>query len=99
MRAWQRLSGKTRSRRQASRPDAALAEGRARAVHAFDAWRDAAYDVEAASRRWRSAPADDMEAAAWTFSAALEREEKAARDYERACRAWSPPPKLASVGR
>jgi hypothetical protein len=72
---------------------------RAGAVRAFDAWREAAYDVEAAARRWRSTPADDWEAAAWAFSAALEREEKAARAYERACRAWRPPPKLSRVGR
>ena len=85
MRAWPRRSGKAEGRRTDSRAGTAPAEARAGAVRCFDAWRDAAYDVEAASRRWRSAPADDLEAAAWGFFAALDREEKAASEYERAC--------------
>jgi hypothetical protein len=71
---------------------------RAGAIRRFDAWREAAYDVEAASRRWRSASAEDWEAAACGFFAALEREEKAASEYERACRAWSPLPRLSPAG-
>jgi class 3 adenylate cyclase len=69
-------------------PDTRRAEGRASVVRCFDAWREAAYDVEAASRWWRTAPAEDWEAAASGFFAALEREEKAASEYERAWRAW-----------
>ena len=48
----------------------------------FDAWRDAAADVEAAWRRWRSAPPASRAEAALGFFAALEREEKAASVYE-----------------
>lgn len=71
-------------------PGTRRAEGRASVVRCFDAWRDAAYDVEAASRWWRRAPAVDWEAAAAGFFAALEREEKAASEYERVWRAWCP---------
>jgi hypothetical protein len=88
-----------RIRRQGSQPDARRAEVRARAVRCFDAWRDAAYDVEAASRRWRTAQADDWEAAASGFFAALDREEKAATEYERAWRAWCPARRPSPVGR
>jgi hypothetical protein len=87
-----------RSPRRGSRPDARRAEVRARVVRCFDDWRDAAYDVEAASRRWRAARADDWEAAAAGFFAALDREEKAATDYQRAWRAWCPTPRPSPVG-
>ena len=88
LKAWPRRSGKTQSRRRDSQSSAPPAEAaRSQAIRCFDARRDAAYDVEAASRRWRSAPADDWEAAAWGFFAALDREEKAASEYERACTA------------
>lgn len=66
------------------------AGGRASVVRAFDAWREAAYDVEKASRWWRTSPAEDWEAAASGFFAALEREEKAASEYEREWLAWRP---------
>jgi hypothetical protein len=59
---------------------------RARVIRFMDDWREAAYDVEAAARRWRDADPDDREAAAAAFSAALEREEKAAAEYEFAWR-------------
>ena len=65
-------------------------------MQCFDAWRDAAYDVEAASRRWEAALAGDRAEAASGFFAALDREEKAAVVYERAwwacCRALHPSP-------
>jgi hypothetical protein len=73
-----------------SRPDGRRTETRAWVERCFDAWREAAYDVEAAARRWRAGPADDWEAAASGFLAALEREEKAATEYELAWRAWTP---------
>jgi hypothetical protein len=98
MRVWQRRTGKTQGPSRATDPRTPRTEGRARALRCFDAWRDAAYDVEAAARRWRSAPADDWEVAAWAFSAALEREEKAAREYERAWQAWSLPRSLSPAG-
>jgi hypothetical protein len=62
------------------------AGGRATVGRCLDAWREAAYDVKAAARRWRAGPADDWDAAASGFFAALEREEKAATEYERAWR-------------
>jgi hypothetical protein len=40
------------------------AAGRAWAVQCFDAWRDAAYDVDAASRRWETALAGERAEAA-----------------------------------
>jgi hypothetical protein len=85
--------GKSRARLRrfpGSQPDGRQAETRALVERCFDAWREAAYDVEAASRRWRAGPADDWEAAASGFFAALEREEKAATEYELAWRAWTP---------
>jgi len=60
------------------------------AVRCFDSWRAAADDVEAASRRWQTTSPDDRCAAALGFFAALEREEKAAAEYEQAWRAWRP---------
>jgi hypothetical protein len=96
MRGWQLRAGKTQDGRGSSRFSRKPAETRAGVVRCFDAWREAAYDVEAASRRWLSAPVEDWEAAAWGFHAALEREEKAASEYERAWRAWTPPPHLSS---
>jgi hypothetical protein len=66
------------------------AERRRAAVRRFDSWREAADDVEAASRRWRTASAADRRAAALGFFAALDREEKAAAEYEHAWRAWRP---------
>jgi hypothetical protein len=66
------------------------AERRRLAVRRFDSWREAAYDVEAASRRWQTASAHDRHAAALAFFAALDREEKAATEYENAWRAWRP---------
>ena len=56
-------------------------------VH-HDAWREAADDVEAASRRWRAAALADRADAAVAFSAALEREEKAASAYQLAWEEW-----------
>jgi hypothetical protein len=66
------------------------AERRRVAVRCFDSWRTAAYDVEAASRRWRSASPDERHEAALAFFAALDREEKAALEYELAWRSWRP---------
>lgn len=63
------------------------AERRSAAIRCFDSWREAAYDVEAASRRWRTAAPDEQPAAALAFFAALDREEKAAAEYEHAWRA------------
>jgi acyl-CoA reductase-like NAD-dependent aldehyde dehydrogenase len=48
----------------------------------LDDWRDAADDVEAASRRWRAASPGERADAALAFSAALEREETAAFMYQ-----------------
>ena len=48
----------------------------------FDAWRDAADHVEAASRRWRAASGRARTEAALAFFAALDREEKAAAEYQ-----------------
>ena len=48
----------------------------------LDAWRDAADDVEAASRRWRAASAHARSDAALAFFAALDREEQAAAAYQ-----------------
>jgi hypothetical protein len=84
--------------RPASQPDTRRAGVRAKVVRCFDAWCDAAYDVEAASRRWRSAPVEEWGMAAAGFFAALDREEKAATEYERAWRAWRSPPRLSPVG-
>jgi hypothetical protein len=98
MRGWRRLPGSKPSRLPNSRPDALQPEGRATVVRCFDAWREAAYDVEAASRRWQGAPPDDWEASASGFFAALEREEKAAAEYERAWHAWRPPARVTAVG-
>lgn len=99
MRAPRWGSGAKPRRFPGAEPDTRRAELRAGVVRCFDAWRDAAYEVEAAARRWRAGPADDWEAAASGFFAALEREEKAAAEYERAWRAWRPAARLAAVGR
>ena len=48
----------------------------------LDAWRAAAIDVEASSRRWRSAAGSERADAALAYFAALEREEKAAAAYQ-----------------
>jgi hypothetical protein len=48
------------------------------------AWRDAARDGELAFRWWISAPIDERDAAAASYLAAIEREEKAADEYSRA---------------
>jgi hypothetical protein len=66
------------------------AERRLVAVRRFDWWREAAYEVEATSRRWQTASAEERHAAALAFFAALDREEKAAAEYEHAWRAWRP---------
>jgi hypothetical protein len=52
------------------------------------AWRDAARDGELAFRRWMSAPVDERDAAAASYLAAIEREEKAADEYSRAARTY-----------
>jgi hypothetical protein len=65
-------------------------ERRRLAVRRFDSWREAADDVEAAARRWQNTSPDDRRAAALGFFAALDREEKAAAEYEQAWRAWRP---------
>jgi len=97
VKAGRRGSGASLRRLRGSQPDAHRPEVRAGVVRCFDAWRDAAYDVEAAARRWRTAPAGDLEGAALGFFAALEREEKAATEYELAWRAWGPPPRRSPV--
>jgi hypothetical protein len=48
----------------------------------LDAWRNAADDVEAASRRWRAASGHTRSDAALAFFAALDREEQAAAAYQ-----------------
>ena len=53
----------------------------------LDAWRDAADDVEAASRRWRAASGHARNDAALAFFAALDREEQAAAAYQLALEA------------
>jgi hypothetical protein len=62
-----------------SRPLELIAPGRATLIGYLDDWRDAADDVEVASRRWRAAPPGQRGDAAFAFFAALEREETAAR--------------------
>jgi hypothetical protein len=99
MRVRRRGSSAKQHRSPDSQPDTRRAEVRASVVRCFDAWRDAAYDVEVASRRWRTALPDDWEAAASGFFAALEREEKAATEYERAWRAWRRAPGLSAAPR
>lgn len=84
-----------RRRQRGERSAAAPHHSRAVVLRRFDAWREAAYDVEAASRRWRTASDDERDRAVWAFFAALEREEKAAVEYERAWRAWSLQPSLS----
>jgi hypothetical protein len=56
----------------------------------YDAWREAAIDVEAAARQWRAARDAERNGAALAFFAALDREQKAAAEYEIAWRAWCP---------
>jgi hypothetical protein len=75
------------------------AESRSIALRCYDAWREAAYDVEAASCRWRTASRDERPAAASGYSAALEREEKAATEYQLAWRAWRSSGRLWRRGR
>jgi hypothetical protein len=53
------------------------------------AWRDAALDAELACRRWRAAPDAERGDAAAGYLAAIEREEKAAAEYNRAFEACS----------
>jgi hypothetical protein len=59
-----------------------LAQRRPVLLAYLDAWRAAAIDVEASSRRWRSATREERAGAALAFFAALEREEKAATAYQ-----------------
>ncbi|MFL5828176.1 MAG: hypothetical protein ACJ76V_16780 [Thermoleophilaceae bacterium] len=80
-------------------PAVRQAQVRARVVRRLDEWREAAYEVEAASRRWRDSPTDDQAGASSGFFAALEREEKAATEYESAWRAWRSEPSLVAVER
>jgi hypothetical protein len=47
-------------------------------------WRDAALDAELAFRSWQMAARGERDAAAVTYLAAIEREEKAASEYSRA---------------
>ena len=56
----------------------------------YDAWREAATDVEAASRHWRAAQDGEREGAVLAFFAALDREEKAAAEYQIAWSVWCP---------
>jgi hypothetical protein len=51
------------------------------------AWRDAALDAELAFRWWASAPQIDRAGAAAAYLAAIEREEKAAKEYRSAVEA------------
>jgi hypothetical protein len=67
------------------RPEPPRIELRSVAVNRLDAWRGAADDVEAAARHWRSVPETGRPSAALVYFAALDREEKAAGEYERAC--------------
>jgi hypothetical protein len=64
-------------------------------------WRDAALDAELAGLWWRTAAPGEREAAAATYLAAIEREEKAASEYERASDACCAtlPELRASAGR
>jgi hypothetical protein len=55
---------------------------------AMDAWRGAADVVEATARDWTSAEALRRAVAAGAYFAALDREERAAADYERAWETW-----------
>ena len=57
-------------------------------VRAIDAWRAAADVVEATARDWTSAQASRRAVAAGAYFAALDREERAAADYERAWETW-----------
>jgi hypothetical protein len=50
-------------------------------------WRDAALDAELAFHSWQTAPRGERDAAAAAYLAAIEREEKAAREYSRASQA------------
>jgi hypothetical protein len=61
---------------------------RRHALSHYDAWREAATDVEAASRYWQAAQDEEREGAALAYFAALDREEKAAAEYKIAWRAW-----------
>ena len=63
---------------------------RQHALSYYDAWREAATDVEAASRHWQAARDGEREGAALAYFAALDREEKAAAEYKVAWRLWCP---------
>jgi hypothetical protein len=54
----------------------------------MDAWRTAADVVEATARDWTSAQALRRAVAAGAYFAALDREQRAAADYERAWEMW-----------
>ena len=57
-------------------------------VLAMDAWRAAADVVEATARDWTDAEASRRAVAAGAYFAALDREERAAAQYERVWEAW-----------
>jgi hypothetical protein len=63
---------------------------RRHALSYYDAWREAATDVEAASRQWQAARDGEREGAALAYFVALDREEKAAAEYKIAWRLWCP---------
>jgi hypothetical protein len=74
---------------RASRPTLDLPRAaRCRLVNAMDAWRQAADDVEAAARAWRSASALQRSGTADAYFAALDSEQHAATDYELAWETW-----------
>jgi hypothetical protein len=52
-----------------------------------ESWRSAAHDAELAFRHWQSAPAAQRGAAAVSYLAAIDREEKAASEYSLASEA------------
>jgi hypothetical protein len=65
-------------------------------------WRDAALDAELAFRSWQTAAGGERDAAAVGYLAAIEREEKAASEYDRAsaaCCATLPELPLSTAGR
>lgn len=65
-----------------SGPRERIAQRRPTLIAYLDHWRNAADDVEAASRRWRAASPGERADAALAFFAALEREETAAFVYQ-----------------
>lgn len=78
-----RASASSASRRRASPLDAPLHLLKVVENHA-DAWRGAAADAAVAFSRWREASTADRRWASLAYLAAVEREEKAASEYERA---------------